>query len=431
MGIKLRTNNRVLPNNARAADVAKSAVDRIIDVQNRKYQAAFQVQGYSGILYCALTHGTPCGCHSINNGLKAPRLDTSGNAKPEDINQMLTGNRDFKIQVYGVKPTKIDPNAPAGSLPSLWEVDEEADPLLDPFFGIDSKRGAAGKPLDYYSNDKNDPRAATILPDGMGPNGPVTQDISDLMSDFDASSFGITDVSCPMCFGTGFLGGFSVYNGWRHVLNYQHEGATFNGNTVSTEETVPYVNTDYAKFPSVLIPNHCVGVDALRVFANRVPVGASVFVDDIQLRNHNELLKYADGRPHDIVLQFGNKVNFTHLELQLNQSDKPALFEFPKTTKGGQQNLLESMQNVNISLSPQIPRVFPKDILIDSTLNKVWQITSVNNWNDRKYRTLGWECDARTVQPAELYTLLPRRRPIQSMKTTPLVRDNGSGHRRT
>lgn len=432
MPIRFIGNNRILPNNVRAADVARSSVDRIIDVQNRRYQAAFQVQGYEAILYNALTHGVACACSTVNHSLTRPSiLDEQGNASAESINGMLTGGGDFKIKVYGVRRKNLEElrDLPEGALPSMWEVDTEAKP--DATFGVVPQRGRPGQPLDVYSNDEADPRAGTIIPDGVGPNGPATVDIEGLINDFDPSGFGLTDVSCPMCFGTGYLGGFSILNGWRKVLNFQHPGASFNGNTVNTDESVPYVTTDYARFEDVLIPMHCLGVDAFRVFANRLVVGAAIRIDGNQLANQLELLAYADGRSHTIEVQMEEKVNFTHLELQLNQSDKSALFEFPKTSKSSAQNLLEATTSFSIVMSPLIPYVQSRDIIAESTMGKILQVTTVNNWNDRKYRTLGWECEVRAVQPAELYDLLPRRRPVYSRNSVAQVKGNGAGNRRT
>lgn len=429
MPIKFLGNNRVLPNNVRAADVARASVDRIIDVQNRKYQAAFQVQGYEAILYNALSHGTPCACHTVNHSLTpASVLNEQGKATQETINGMLTGG-DFKIKVYGIRPTRRDEPLPEGALPSMWEVDNDAPP--DPVLGLTSKRGRIGQPLDVYGTSEDDPRVGTVIEDGVGPNGPADLDINGLIRDFDASGFGLTDVSCPMCFGTGYLGGFSVFNGWRKVLNFQHPGAFFNGNAVNVDEAVPYVDTDYVRFDNVLIPLHCVGVDAFRVFANRLIVGAEVGIDGEGLKDQIDVLRYADGKPHTIELQLDERVRFTHLELQLNQSDKSALFEFPKTSKSSAQNLLEATTPFTITMSPMIPYVQSKDIVVDSTMGKVFQVTTVNNWNDRRFHTLGWECEVRAVQPAELYDLLPRRRPLQSRNNVPMVRDNGSGNRRT
>ena len=431
MPIVGKSNNRVLPNNARAADVAKSSVERILDVQARRYSSAFEVKGYEGILYNALTRGIACACHSTSRGLPKTLLDEKGNASHQDINSMLTGGADFRVKLYGLKPSNLVKDAPQQD--SVWDIDTPSTREDDPFFDIVPKNGKPGTPFDVYASDENDdPRAGTIIEDGVGPNGAASiPDIDELVNDFDGSMFGLTDVSCPVCFGTGWIGGFNVFNGWRKVLNHQYDDAFFEGNVLNTDATVPYINTEYVRFDRVMIPARCVGVDAVRAFADRKILGATVLVDGSSVASAQQMLRYADGSQHTIELQFDERLNFTHLELQFNQSHKSARFEFPRTNKSGQQTMLDATQSVTLNLPPSIPMIQPKDIFVDSTFNKAWQITSVNNWNTRTYKTLGWDCDARVVQPAELYNLLPRRRPIQSMKTITQVRDNGAGHRRT
>lgn len=94
-----RTNNRVLPANARAVDVARSSIQRIAPTQARRYDAAFQVQGYHGILYTRLTSGTPCSCcNRQQTALDQVRLDDSGKADAGTINALLTG------QDFGPRP---------------------------------------------------------------------------------------------------------------------------------------------------------------------------------------------------------------------------------------------------------------------------------------------------------------------------------------
>ena len=44
MPVKFTSNNRVLNPNARATDVARATIDKIVDVQNRRHQEAYKVQ---------------------------------------------------------------------------------------------------------------------------------------------------------------------------------------------------------------------------------------------------------------------------------------------------------------------------------------------------------------------------------------------------
>lgn len=427
MPIRFSGNNRIIPANARAADVAQSAVKRIIDVQNRRYDAAFEVQGYDAVLYNMLTMGLPCSCGTVNKSL-VPRLDEHGNASKEDINSLLTEEL-FAITPYGVKHTTFVPNqdrSDPNNLPSAWESSAPKGPTDV------AVRGRVGQPLDVFGDDDSEnPNVSTVISDGVGPNGPVDIDINELITDFDSTGFGTTDVSCPICFGNGFVGGFSVYNGWRKVLTAQNKKCRLFGGALESDRLIPYAKVNRVVFDDQIFPMHAVGVDAMRVFGNRTVLGAKILIDNVQLMGPSDLMKFCDGRGHVIDLQFSREVEFTHLELQLNQSTKSTLFEYPRTSKGSAQNLNDATQSVTINLSPSIPHIRPKDIVIDSSLGKVWQVTSVNNWNTRSMQTLGWDCDMRVVQPQELFDILPRRRPVQARHNVPAVRDNESGNRRT
>jgi hypothetical protein len=57
MPVKTSNNNRILPANGRAVDVAKRAIQEILPVQQMRYHDAFAVQGYEGVLYNRLGQG--------------------------------------------------------------------------------------------------------------------------------------------------------------------------------------------------------------------------------------------------------------------------------------------------------------------------------------------------------------------------------------
>lgn len=473
MPIKFSPNNRVLPANSRAVDIAKSAVDRILDVQARRYQNAFEVQGYNGILYNRLTKGVPCQCRSKAKGLPTAGLQTDGKASSGMINDLLTGGLVFRIGGYGEKPANTKPyakgsdptptdtytnykvdagqlvrqvvetpeetprvgksNHPYSHLPSLTESDEPPGffDVLDESEG--QSKGMAGTPFDVWSKDGSHSATSTVIPDGVGPRGPIEKEtLEDLLSDFDTTAFGVLDVSCPICFGSGYVGGFSVMNGWRTVLTWGTPGASFGEDGFYQPELeIPAVHCTTATFENVLLPKFARGVDSLRAFARSKVLACDFYVDDTKLYNDYDLLQFCDGTTHRIELLFSEPVDFTHLEIQVNQSAHAALFEFPKITKSSVQTLLENTDPFQLVLSPLVPLVRPLDIICDSTYGKVLQVKSTNPWNDKRHRQLGWECEVRPVQPSELFDLLPRRRPTESPKSVSPVRENGNGNRRT
>ena len=111
MPIKFNSNNRVLNSNARAVDVAKDTIDRILPIQARRAQAAFRTQGFQCALYHPLTGGIRCACVGKRQ-IVASILDEQGNAKPGFINELLTGEQ-FDIAPYGSMPAtnqSLSPN---------------------------------------------------------------------------------------------------------------------------------------------------------------------------------------------------------------------------------------------------------------------------------------------------------------------------------
>lgn len=440
MPIKLNTNNHLLPSNVRVADVARQAIDLLAPVQRLKYHQAFIPQGYEAIVYHRLTSGVRCACHSKSSALKT-RLGEDGNGDASFVNEMLTNGMQFGVEQYGTRPANqvgalIDNPSKPSSLFHIDQdrIDQESNPQLPSVWDSDSSPAPEriiGSHTDVWSNDPDNPLATTLIPDGVGPNGPVETLIEVLPEGFDDSfGIGITDRACPICFGTNFVGGFDVYNGWRKVLNFQHPGADLgeDGN-INFELFVPSVTGTQATF-QVIFPNHGIGVDAVNCWNGRKSVPCSFFVDDHPLLAPSDLLKYCDGKPHTLKVTFPDVTEWTHIEVQVNQSQQLAYLDFPKLQKGSIQTALEALQDFSLVVSPIVPLVRPNDIIAESTYGKVLHIKSTNMSNDKRWNILGWECDVRPVQPSELYNMLPRRSQVHTPRTPALARDNLTGYRR-
>lgn len=408
MPVKTSNNNNVLANNVRQSDVAKRAIQEVLGAQQIRSQAAFRVQGFEGVLYNRLYQGIKCTCESTQKHL-ATRLDDSGKAKPGMLNELLTGAV-FDVSAYGrSKP------APG-------------------FFESETSPQALNKHQGVFDNVGIEPSAQpTRIPDGRdyGDNGPVDLnfDIDDLASDFDASRAGFNEVSCAVCFGSGFVGGYTPLYGRR---------------IVKTVDTVQLASTDAIdaryqpwranslKFSFVeTLPLGAVAVDVCRVMSDHRPVLANFKIDG-QPINEVLILRFCDGRPHVFEVTFPQETTFTHVEIQFKTSVDDAFFEFPKLTKSQDLSLLETTEPFQIVLSPLVPFVQQEDLFTDSTYGKTLIVENVNTWNTRNRQALGWECQVRVVQPQEFYNVMPRRGRIKTKNETPnLVHDNSTGYRRT
>ncbi len=428
MPVVNRSNNRILPANARAVDVARRTIHQIADVQQRKHHGTLSVQGYYCLVYTRLESGQPCSCGALNKSL-SQRLNEDGKLEQGKINQLITGGYEFRVAPYAARrrqnPDWVESGeteqADTGREGSIW----------------DNGHGEEGNPPPFERiarDDADDPSAKTIEPQGdaFGANGPVlsADRAAELEDDvFDPDSFQLNDVSCPVCLGTSYIGGVNLLGGWRKVIVPQDTSLETDGDIVTTNRPLSVQLSKALRYPLVL-PFGARVLDVLRVLNGTKIVPSTVLIDSVPITNERGILNFCDGKPHTLDVVFAEHEEWTHVEIQLGLSGEPVPVEFPRLGNNSDQTKLDSIDEVSLNISPLVPYIKPTDFLVESTFGRVLQIVSVNSFNDDQRRLHGWDVQARIVQPQELFHMLPRRSVLKQKATVP-VRDNGSGVRRT
>ena len=379
----------LLPANARAADVAARTIETIMPIQQRRTEAAFRVQGIEAILYNQLTSGAPCSCKSAEKQLSI--LSPDGNAPEGIINRMISG-REFDVTPYTSKPQKLD--------------------LETGFY-------AEVAPHDTASRPGPDLGTANVF-DEFGPSvGDAgaydPENLDDLINMFDASDVGYSDVSCPICFGTNYVGGYTPYRTWRKVM-------------VPTEfvasETIDFTKTPWEQAPcrfsvEVTLPKGAVALDSFRVYRGKTHVKSPILIDGRLIASTLEVLSYCDGRPHTLVFEPRDPV--THIELQFSLSRESAFFEIPRLPRSGDRSMLEQTDPFQILMSPEVPQISSMDVIVESQTGKTLLVGTVSPWQTRNRSGLGWECQVRVIQPQELYSILPKQGKVYGQRALNLV----------
>lgn len=379
MAVIVQSNNRILPNNQRNADVAALAVERLADTAAGRMQSAFRVQGIEACIYNRLTSGEICSCQGKHKHLNH-RLGKDGKADMGTINEIVNGGS-FAIDGFGIQTDTAESYIAPGT--------KDYPP-----------------PLSEHIELPGD----TDIPDAEG-----LRSLDDIVGDFDAVAFGIADSACPVCFGTGFVGGFSLYNGFRKVITCYNTALPPEAELL-IEKTPWSAKTKYFNIKTIL-PKHIVDIDAFRVLNLDKPVRAKLFIDGMPL-SQAVIRRACDGRAHTITAIGDRVFEFTHLELQFNLSRESSYMEVPKLRKGDSLALVDATDPFQVLLSPNIPRIDRLDIITESMWGKALMIQS-NTWlNTKERKMLGWECDARVVQPQEIFNLLPRRERIATKAVT-------------
>lgn len=411
-----RTNNRIVPANSRAVDVAKRSIKDIIPVQQRRYANAFEVQGYETIVYQRLWHGVACSCQN-HRGVSASYLDRDGKMAPGAMDTLLSGGLPFAVNRYAARqPIRPDMR----SVPSKFEDGQimDGDDVGDNSFTI-------------ADDELNDVFATDISSEHQeGTNGPSdAEDLDDRSTIFDGES-DMNDTRCAICFGSGYVGGYAVLNGYRKVLHTNSPELTVLNGTKEYNKVPHAFMCSAVEFRTVL-PKGAMSVDQFAVWNNDKMVWPdSIQIDGLPFSNAL-LLALCDGREHTLSLGFDDELTyFTHVEIQLNLSRIKALFELPRMSQGTNEGLQDATNELSLNASPAIPALKKGDILVECTFGKALIVGSCNPWNDAQRNVLGWDVDTRVIQPSELVNLLPRRQ-LTDQKSTYMVRDNMSGIRRT
>lgn len=371
--------------NARVSDVAQHMVEQVAPIHQQRMMAAFRVQGLQGILYSRLNQGMRCTCHSRNNEIV--NLDPDGKASAGAINRVLTGTQNFGVSDYKDRPATADE-----------EFDVFGDDATSPDNAFNQWMGTDNNTRDNSSDE------TMVYDDGQSADG------LDL-PDFDLNEFGLTDVSCPICFGSNFVGGYSMMRGFRKVL-VPTDFVTSSTLDPQTFELSP------GQHKTVLtVPRGVTRLDVFRAMRGKTPVPARFFMGRQDITQTNLVRTLGDGVARNFEVHTDHPI--THLEIQFALSDEPMWFEVPKRNRTQDLSLLEQQEPFQIIVSPDVPQLYAQDVIVESQMGKHLIVTTVSPWNTKAMTVLGHEVQVRVAQPQELYTILPlREHVLQKPKTT-------------
>lgn len=378
MTVVYHSNNQLLPANQRNADVASLAVDGIAKVMQQRNMAAFRVQGIEACLYNHMTSGRICSCQGKHKKINS-RLNKDGKADQGFINQILTG------AFFGTSQFGVDDSDNA----------ESYVPETAPFPKYDYQVQSSEQQKQQMDDE--------------------LVSLDDIVGNFDAVALGITDSACPVCYGTGFVGGFTLYNGFRLVVPCEDFSLPVQAELRIQNSPFSAV-TNFATI-KLHLPKGAVAIDTFRLLNKMQTIMCMMFIDG-KKADYMTIMSFCDGKEHTLTIMSDKPFEFTHLEIQLNLSKESVYMEVPRMTKSSNLSVIDSTEPFQILLSPNIPHADRLDIVTESMWGKALMIQDVSWHNTKERQMLGWECNARVIQQQELFNFLPRRQRVATKQQT-------------
>lgn len=361
---------------------AQNRLDRIVDAESRKIQEALQVDGPVLRVWQPLKYGIVCTCKNAPSNRPIPiNAPTQGLDTADSPNRVIFKVRNIDPQLDNAKPP-IANNTP---------LDTIEDAIYNSYEPTDGE---------------NDEEFLSKL---------LQNDDDIVNSLIDENAYVIQSKNtCAICFGTGYVGGYSLYGGIRHILD--NSGATtltlYNGtyirNTAQPNEFVIKPGK-YIQFTSQM-PSYFTAL-AGPIFRNNKALvnGLSIAYSidgNVWFSNISALPTQRGDNVYFLVGNISNNdIIFTHVEHYLS---------YVLDLKGQIGNLhlnsgndyFKSTAATTIVLPASIGPIDRNSYISDSKYGFFWRIDSINTISTAKNQNTSIECEAQLVRPLEPIEIL-------------------------
>lgn len=382
-----RQHRDILPaKNQRLTEVARSTIQDLARVRRQANRAAIEAQGYPVTVYTRLTHGVRCTCSYTSQSL----LDEEGNLNQAEIDNLLDLDG-VQIKDYGSKNSRLITGAD--------ENENKSGDGNDFTYTVDSEDEKGG-PISNYRRNSEKADEADL-------------DLSEMNEDFDSERlYSRGNVSCAVCYGTGYVGGFSLLNGIHRVYDTQAGWKLEGGapNKSVAPNTIELFSSGVAEV-TVVFPKGATGGLYPKLFNNKdeVPYSKYVVTLDDNVVSSANILSFCTGLPQTLKIKAVADLEFTHLDTAFRVGHTYA--SFPDVNIMYEIEKVDPISNVSISL-PGDYNVAKGSIVIDHLrgLSRGWRVSGVTKANDTYGVVSGWQAEARVL---EKYELSARLRPIE------------------
>lgn len=384
--------------NTWAVEVANKTIDHLGATMQRTLSNAITGDGRESLLYIPKCNGLKCTCQNLDP------LDLDGKLRPELMASILT-NAEWGSDAYPVYENSKPLEAKLGTDDDWgFSTDEHHATNAKPMPANRPSQSEGYKTKVFSLSDLDD---ESFNPDDLDIKLPLSfeDDPPEDQNNYIRNTGMVSTTSCPICLGTGWVGGYDLYGGTRLTLPVSSASA-FVGSILKD------ANPDYAEMPkgsslvfnSVILPKGAVRLDECSLWDSRTKIPFKLSIDGIDVPLPR-IMDYFDGLSHTLSFKPLAESNVTHAVLQYGTSK--LLIDVSTVTITNNNSVYDQQSEVSLALPAITQRALKGAIVYDSTDGKYYRVTSMAT----SHTTKGWvqnlNLEARIVQPYELVTLLP------------------------
>lgn len=403
------------PTNTGISPVAQQRIDTLVSAANRKHAEALKTDGTQGFLFLKQRVGLPCTCQLVQTTadqmtLSTPTLkiaDSSTDSGSADSSPM---GRAFRVRDYDGLFSNSLTKAPPPTGSTLQEIHQRRMAERGDFTQSEMIPVEADQSIDEILS----------MADGFEDEDSAALQKQPSL----ARLYGGEKSPCAICFGSGFVGGYSLHAGQRLILDASGTAPVTLQDCEIDRTTAPHSfiiersGTKAVEW-TVVVPTYFHSVLGVAVRNNIDP--AVGFIVEAHTGNGNwnavtpQYLASFNGTPTTLTLRVRpvtsdapgtGQFRFTHVEL-LYQIASPLIVNLPtfeRTLDYEQFDVLQTLSGVEFPAS--IPMLDREAVLVDTKYNQAWNVVSVESKRTASNQTFNNVVSLRLIQQYETKFLL-------------------------
>lgn len=403
------------PTNTGISPIAQQRIDTLVSAANRKHAEALKTDGTQGFLFLKQRAGRPCTCQLVQTTadqmtLSTPQISASTSSTDSGSVSSSPMARSFRVRDYdGLFSNSLTgPKPPTGS--TLQEIHQRRMAQRDDFTQAEMIPVEADQSIDdilAMADDFQDEDSAALQ------KQPTL-----------ARLYGGEKSPCAICFGSGFVGGYSLHAGQRLILDASDTVPATLLDCEIDRTTAPHsflIERSGVKAVewTVPVPTYFHSVLGIAVRNNIDPAVGFIIEAHTGNGNWNALtpayLTALNGTATTLTIRVRpvtsdapgtSQFRFTHVEL-LYQIASPLVVNLPtfeRTLDYEQFDVLQTLSGVEFPAS--IPMLDREAVLVDTKYNQAWNVVSVESRRTASNQTFNNVVSLRLIQQYETKYLL-------------------------
>ena len=414
-------NNRSLqtPNNQGMARRVDNRLDVTVDAQAARFKTALAVDGSVAFIFNKMRGVIPCTCRGSQNLKGFPRHEIGATG-----HEVKTGD----IATHSARDRSAFVHTSSGSVEIIDTALERND--LDNFFKLkntsivdkieENVDGFVDDPSQDILDALNEDTGATTMYSGDG--DPMKDIIAATnLGNSSNKAFSPNHVACPICFGSGYVDSWMLYNGNRICLDASDKyDVSIVGDVDVDTDAQPFIFSVFERgsvvWQNIPLPTMWRLLLRLVLYKGREVVSLSDYklyfthasnpsvkneltFHSLSQLNNGQLLRQSN--KVDIYLENATSETlvFTHLEAMFSLG-YPVRIQVPEVEVPNEDEYVDWNLNVTFELPSDI-EIKENSYLVESKYRRVWKVGQVNRKLSARGKSFGYSVGARPLHSFE------------------------------